>query len=204
VPVDFERAAHYFRLAAKGDNANAMANLGLCYRDGKGVARSLDDARKWLLRAKKAGFKDPAAIDAFLADINARVAESGAALTATLAAREAQRLANLAELVAAEDAAKAAKAALAAAEAAARAGANAGREAKAARARAAAAGGEGAAPAVPAPPAPPAAPAAPAAPPAALLPCAECKASKPAALFTGSQLKKEALRRCRACVDAAK
>jgi hypothetical protein len=59
----------------------------------------------------------------------------------------------------------------------------------------------GAAPAAPAPPAPPAAPAA---LPAALLPCAECKASKPAALFTGSQLKKEALRRCRACVDAAK
>ena len=51
-----------------------------------------------------------------------------------------------------------------------------------------------AAPAAPAPPAPP----------AALFPCAECKAPKPAALFTGSQLKKEALRRCRACVDAAK
>jgi TPR repeat protein len=100
VPVDFERAAHYLRLAAKGGDASAMYNLGICYREGKGVARSLADARKWFRRAKKADY-DPAAIDACLAEIDARAAESGAALTATLAAREAQRQANLAELVAA-------------------------------------------------------------------------------------------------------
>jgi TPR repeat protein len=89
VPVDFERAVHYYRLGAERGNALAMLNLGLSYRDGTGVARSLADARKWFLCAKAAGHPNPALIDDELAKLNARAAASGAALAATLAAREA-------------------------------------------------------------------------------------------------------------------
>ena len=125
VPVDFERAAHYWRLGAKGGNAYAMAALGECYRDGKGVKRSLHAARKWLLRAKEAGYDDAddaSTLDAMIADLDARIAVIEAANAAAAAADAAKAAIALeaacvaadrvaAELIAEEEAEKAAAAA---------------------------------------------------------------------------------------------
>ena len=41
------------------------------------------------------------------------------------------------------------------------------------------------------------------APPAELLPCAACRAGKPAAEYSKTQLRAAAARRCRVCVEAA-
>ena len=125
VPVDFERAAHYWRLGAKGGNIIAMFNLGECYRDGVGVKRSLHAARKWLLRAKEAGYDDAddaSTLDAMIADLDARIAVIEAANAAAAAADAAKAAIALeaacvaadrvaAELIAVEEAEKAAAAA---------------------------------------------------------------------------------------------
>ena len=122
MPVDFERAAHYFRLGAKGGNIIAMFNLGVCYRDGEGVKRSLHDARKWFLRAKEAGYDDASTLDAMIANLDARIAVIEAANAAADAAAAAKAAIALeaacvaadrvaAELIAEEEAEKAAAAA---------------------------------------------------------------------------------------------
>jgi TPR repeat protein len=46
-------AAQYYRLGAEQGNASAMANFGLCLRDGKGVPRNSKVAAEYIRRAKE-------------------------------------------------------------------------------------------------------------------------------------------------------
>ena len=52
-----EQAAGYDLYADLGDE-KACFNLGICYRDGAGVCQDLDEAEKWLLKAKELGHPD--------------------------------------------------------------------------------------------------------------------------------------------------
>ena len=117
VPVNFERAVHYYRLGAKGGCDTAMVNLGGCYFNGEGVARSLADARKWFLRAKKAGYAESDEFESTFATMNADLAAAAAADgDAAAFALEVARLCAEsvgAELIAEEEAEKAAAAAAA-------------------------------------------------------------------------------------------
>ncbi len=54
-PRDTAKAAHWYTKAAEQGNAWAMAELFLCYRDGKGVRRDLDQAMAWLRKGAEAG-----------------------------------------------------------------------------------------------------------------------------------------------------
>ena len=72
VPPNFKLALHYFRLGARGGDADCMANLGMFYRDGRVVQRSFDKARTWFWRARRAmesEHKDTAFVDGRLAEL---------------------------------------------------------------------------------------------------------------------------------------
>lgn len=45
------------KMAAEDDSDEAQYQLGLCYRDGKGVEQSYTEAMKWLGKAAKSGHK---------------------------------------------------------------------------------------------------------------------------------------------------
>ena len=46
----------YFRKAADMGNGEAMCQIGLLYDSGKGVAKNIDTANQWYLKAGEAGF----------------------------------------------------------------------------------------------------------------------------------------------------
>jgi non-specific serine/threonine protein kinase/serine/threonine-protein kinase len=48
---DYSDALRWFRKAAAGGSALAMANLGFCYRDGEGVAKDYAEAISWFRKA---------------------------------------------------------------------------------------------------------------------------------------------------------
>lgn len=58
VKKDHAKAARLYRGAVAGGYAWAMILLGLCYRDGEGVARNLHRARYWFTKAASADGKE--------------------------------------------------------------------------------------------------------------------------------------------------
>jgi uncharacterized protein len=48
-------AAKLYRKAAEAGNVNAMQNLASLLRQGRGVAKSIAEAKKWEKKAKEAG-----------------------------------------------------------------------------------------------------------------------------------------------------
>ena len=55
---DAQHAAYYFLVAARNGHAAAQRYLGICYKDGVGVSKSLSKARHWLEKAKASGDED--------------------------------------------------------------------------------------------------------------------------------------------------
>ena len=55
---DAQHAAYYFLVAARNGHADAQYNLGICYKNGIGVSKSLSKARHWLEKAKAGGNED--------------------------------------------------------------------------------------------------------------------------------------------------
>ena len=52
---DYSIAMEYFRKAADMGNGEAMCQIGLLYDSGKGVAKNIDTANQWYLKAGEAG-----------------------------------------------------------------------------------------------------------------------------------------------------
>ena len=52
---DYSIAMEYFRKAADMGNGEAMCQIGLLYYSGKGVAKNIDTANQWYLKAGEAG-----------------------------------------------------------------------------------------------------------------------------------------------------
>ena len=57
IPVDHDRAVHWYRKSAESGLAAAQYNLGLMYRDGQGVERDSRQANTWLERAAAQGLQ---------------------------------------------------------------------------------------------------------------------------------------------------
>ncbi len=55
---DFPNALRNYTNAAKGGVAYAMYNLGLMYKDGKGVQKNLPEALKWFTQAAEKGSRN--------------------------------------------------------------------------------------------------------------------------------------------------
>ncbi|MDY7115668.1 sel1 repeat family protein [Halomonas sp. SSL-5] len=55
LPEDSGRGLALLERAARNGDANAMLVLGRAYRDGDGVGQDLDEATRWLTRAREAG-----------------------------------------------------------------------------------------------------------------------------------------------------
>ena len=53
---DYSKAMEYSRKAADMGNGEAMCQIGLLYDSGKGVAKNIDTANQWYLKAGEAGF----------------------------------------------------------------------------------------------------------------------------------------------------
>uniref|UniRef100_A0A914P835 Beta-lactamase n=1 Tax=Panagrolaimus davidi TaxID=227884 RepID=A0A914P835_9BILA len=51
VPQDFKKAAEFYEKAANLGNPEGMFNLGLLYKEGKGVKRDYGESMKWFLKA---------------------------------------------------------------------------------------------------------------------------------------------------------
>ena len=51
-----EEAVRLYRLAAEQGDANAQFNLGVAYRNGRGVARDFAEAVRWYRLAAEQGF----------------------------------------------------------------------------------------------------------------------------------------------------
>ena len=54
---DYTKAYAYFKQASEKEYTQAMYMLGLCYRNGYGVERSMGDANLWLSKASARGYK---------------------------------------------------------------------------------------------------------------------------------------------------
>ena len=54
-PVDYKKAAEYFRKSAEQGYANAQCNLGYCYERGQGVSKDYEEAVKWYRKAAEQG-----------------------------------------------------------------------------------------------------------------------------------------------------
>ncbi|KAI9325697.1 hypothetical protein DFJ73DRAFT_198070 [Zopfochytrium polystomum] len=52
---DFSEAARWYHAAAAQDHASAQADLGVMYRDGKGVAKDVVEAARWFRKAAEQG-----------------------------------------------------------------------------------------------------------------------------------------------------
>ena len=52
---NYSEAVREFRIAADHGHADAMYELGGCYRDGHGVYKDSDEAERWILKAAEAG-----------------------------------------------------------------------------------------------------------------------------------------------------
>ena len=57
VDQSYERAAEYFKAAAKQGHAGAQFNLGALYEHGQGVEQSFEIAREWMMKAAEEGGK---------------------------------------------------------------------------------------------------------------------------------------------------
>jgi TPR repeat protein len=57
VPKDQEKAAAYFRQAAKRKHVAAQTMLGYCYHLGTGVEKNLTEAAKWYRKAAEQGHR---------------------------------------------------------------------------------------------------------------------------------------------------
>ena len=62
---DYKKAVQLFKQSADSGQAKSMRFLGLCYRNGYGVAINIDSAKYWLLEAKENG--DNKAMDELMA-----------------------------------------------------------------------------------------------------------------------------------------
>jgi TPR repeat protein len=60
VAKDFVQAAAWYRKAADQGHASAQYNLGVCYRDGAGVAMNAFEAAKWYRKAAEQGHAEAA------------------------------------------------------------------------------------------------------------------------------------------------
>ena len=58
IPENLAIAHHWFRTAADQGNAHAAYNLGILFRDGRGVARSESQARRYFELALADGHPD--------------------------------------------------------------------------------------------------------------------------------------------------
>lgn len=58
VPKDGAKAIYWLTKAAEQGDARSQFNLYYAYRDGDGISRDEDLARKWLVKASEAGLKD--------------------------------------------------------------------------------------------------------------------------------------------------
>jgi TPR repeat protein len=67
VPAARAEAAKWWRRAAENGCADAMFALAECHFAGAGAERSAAEARKWLLRARRAGH-DAGEVDEALAE----------------------------------------------------------------------------------------------------------------------------------------
>jgi len=182
------------RLGADAEDGALTRALGLALLRGALCPRDLAAARAHLERASALGGASSAERDADLAELSTAEAEASAARAAAKAARDAARAKAEAEAAArqaareaaflAREAAKQAKIKADVDELIREDDVKAGRIPAGAAAGAAAGAGAGA-------------------PPAELLPCAACRAGKPAAEYSKTQLRAAAARRCRACVEAA-
>ncbi len=56
VPVDYVKAASWFRRAAEQGFAQAQYNLGVMYRNGQGLSKDYDEAVVWFRQAAEQGF----------------------------------------------------------------------------------------------------------------------------------------------------
>ncbi|MCQ2235083.1 MAG: TonB family protein [Paludibacteraceae bacterium] len=56
-PVNYQKAAELYRMAADKGSAEAQYNLGNCYFMGTGVEQSVDEACKWVVKAAENGYK---------------------------------------------------------------------------------------------------------------------------------------------------
>ncbi|KAH3731366.1 protein kinase [Pelomyxa schiedti] len=61
-PMDKELAVKYFRIASAGGDPVSMFHLGVCFRDGDGVACDMDRSRRWLMEADLFGHRGAAKI----------------------------------------------------------------------------------------------------------------------------------------------
>ena len=53
-------------LAAKNGSVEGQFNIGVCYENGKGVAKNMETAAKWYLKAAEQGdVRDPLATSSF-------------------------------------------------------------------------------------------------------------------------------------------
>ncbi len=55
VPKDYTKAVEWFKMAAKAGHADAMDNLGNCYKNGDGVEKDEEVAAAWYAKAAKNG-----------------------------------------------------------------------------------------------------------------------------------------------------
>ena len=58
VPKDLEKAAYWFRKAAKQGLKEAQYALGACYANGEGVRENLRQAAYWFRKAAAQGSKE--------------------------------------------------------------------------------------------------------------------------------------------------
>jgi hypothetical protein len=55
IEVDLEEAVRWFRMAAEQGDTNAQNSLGMCFKNGEGVAKDPAKAAEWLLMAAEQG-----------------------------------------------------------------------------------------------------------------------------------------------------
>ena len=55
-PVDYNKAAEYFRKAAEQGHATAQDNLGECYYYGRGIGQDYEEAVKWYHKSAEQGY----------------------------------------------------------------------------------------------------------------------------------------------------
>ena len=88
VPQDYEKAAHWYRMAAEQGDAYGQAMLGVMYLDGRGVPQDDVQAYAWLDLAAAGGF-EPAreGRDELLERMSPEQVSEGQALSRDLAAK---------------------------------------------------------------------------------------------------------------------
>ena len=58
VDQSYERAAEYFKVAARQGQASAQFNLGVLYANGQGVEQFFETASEWWIKSAEQGFEN--------------------------------------------------------------------------------------------------------------------------------------------------